>query len=383
MIEIHGPTYKYSGEILDKPEIIFVNDHHYDEFDHCFHVKKLLENSTVDPQLHTLIFDHINHEDELKEYNCVHFPIFLASESQEFVNTDIKINWKEKTKTFNFMINKPRFHRIFLLQLIEHFQLTNFSHSLPWKATDAFLNPLIHRIRTTTDNPHFLNIIDSVTKTNVPITEYKFGPEITMDYGIKNGNFLNAETYKSLLKTTVFEPSCISIISEPIFFEREALVSEKTIMALYGGTFPIWFGGWKCPDSMWYLGFDVFDDIIDHSYEDLPNPIERCYYAIERNMHLLTDFDKTKKLADQCHSRFQHNLDLLQSNVCLKECFAQLDKATPQVRTALLQIMPQFRHRMFEKDFKEVVKNYKNKNTDRRIFGTTATGAEHNKNGLV
>ena len=383
MIEIHGPTYKYSGEILDKPEIIFVNDHHYDEFDHCFHVKKLLENSTVDPQLHTLIFDHINHEDELKEYNCVHFPIFLASESQEFVNTDIKINWKEKTKTFNFMINKPRFHRIFLLQLIEHFQLTNFSHSLPWKATDAFLNPLIHRIRTTTDNPHFLNIIDSVTKTNVPITEYKFGPEITMDYGIKNGNFLNAETYKSLLKTTVFEPSCISIISEPIFFEREALVSEKTIMALYGGTFPIWFGGWKCADSMRYLGFDVFDDIIDHSYEDLPNPIERCYYAIERNMHLLTDFDKTKKLADQCHSRFQHNLDLLQSNVCLKECFAQLDKATPQVRTALLQIMPQFRHRMFEKDFKEVVKNYKNKNTDRRIFGTTATGAEHNKNGLV
>lgn len=383
MIEIHGPTYKYSGEILDKPEIIFVNDHHYDEFDHCFHVKKLLENSTVDPQLHTLIFDHINHEDELKEYNCVHFPIFLASESQEFVNTDIKINWKEKTKTFNFMINKPRFHRIFLLQLIEHFQLTNFSHSLPWKATDAFLNPLIHRIRTTTDNPHFLNIIDSVTKTNVPITEYKFGPEITMDYGIKNGNFLNAETYKSLLKTTVFEPSCISIISEPIFFEREALVSEKTIMALYGGTFPIWFGGWKCADSMRYLGFDVFDDIIDHSYEDLPNPIERCYYAIERNMHLLTDFDKTKKLVDQSHSRFQHNLDLLQSNVCLKECFAQLDKATPQVRTALLQIMPQFRHRMFEKDFKEVVKSNKDKNTDRKIFGTHATGAEHNKNGLV
>jgi hypothetical protein len=369
MIEIHGPTYKYAGEVLDKPEIIFVNDHHYDEFDHCFHVKKLLENSTVDPHLHTLVFDHINHEDELKEYNCVHFPIFLASESQEFFNADIKTNWNLKPNTFNFMINKPRFHRIFLLQLIEHFQLSNYSHSLPWKATDAFLNP---RIRTTTNDPHFLNIIDSINKTSVPVTDYKFGPEVTMDYGIRNGNFLNAETYKHLLKTTVFEPSCISIISEPIFFEREALVSEKTIMALYGGTFPIWFGGWKNADSMRYLGFDVFDDIIDHSYEDLPNPIERCYYAIKRNLPLLIDYNKTKKLADQNHSRFQHNLDLLRSNVCLTECFKQLDKSTPEVQTALLKIMPQFRHRMFEKNFKDHV-----------VLGTPSGNNDYNKTGLV
>ena len=369
MIEIHGPTYKYAGEILDKPEIIFVNDHHYDDVDHCFHVKKLLENSTCNPQLHTLIFDHVNHEDELKEYNCIHFPIFLASESKEFFDADIETNWNVKPNTFNFMINKPRFHRIFLLQLIEHFELTNYSHSLPWKATDAFLNP---RIKNVTDNPLFLNIINGITKTSAPVTDYKFGPERTLDKGILNGNFKNAETYKHLLKTTVFEPSCISIISEPIFFEKEALVTEKTIMALYGGTFPIWFGGWKCADSMRYLGFDVFDDIIDHSYEDLSNPIERCYYAIERNLHLLTNYNKTKKLADQNHSRFQHNLDLLRSNVCLKECFKQLDKSTPEVRTALLKIMPEFRHRMFKKDFKDHV-----------VLGTPAGNNDYNKTGLV
>ena len=33
MIEIHGPTYKYTGEALDKSEIIFVRDHHYNEED--------------------------------------------------------------------------------------------------------------------------------------------------------------------------------------------------------------------------------------------------------------------------------------------------------------------------------------------------------------
>jgi hypothetical protein len=365
MIELLGPSYTYNGEILTKPEIIWINDHCFNEEDQCFHVKTLLENSKVDPQLHTLIFDHINHEDELKDYQCVHFPIFLASESQEFLNADIETNWNHKPKTFNFMINKARPHRIFLLQVIEHFKLTNYSHSLPWQ-DNTIDTARCSNLPKFTDNPTLLNIINGIAKTSAPVTNYKFGPEKTLSKAIINGNFLNAETYKSLLKTNVFEPSCISIVSEPVFFEKEALVTEKTIMAIYGGTFPIWFGGWKCAESMRYLGFDVFDDIIDHSYEDLPNPIERCYYAIERNLHLLTDYNKTKKLADQCYERFQHNLDLLISNVCLEECFAQIDKATPQLRTALMTIMPQFRNEMLETECK-----------DYKIFGS------HKKTGLV
>ena len=59
MIELQGPTYKYNGEVLSEPEIIFINDHCYDEQDQCFHVKKLLDNSSCDPKLHTLIFDQI------------------------------------------------------------------------------------------------------------------------------------------------------------------------------------------------------------------------------------------------------------------------------------------------------------------------------------
>ena len=87
---------------------------------------------------------------------------------------------------------------------------------------------------------------------------------------------------------------------------------------------------------------------------------------------MLTDYNKTKKLADQNHSRFQHNLDLLRSNVCLKECFKQIDKSTPEVQTALLKIMPEFRHRMFEKQLK-----------DYKILGEPIQGANHDKKGLV
>ena len=292
MIEIHGPTYKYAGEILDKPEIIVVRDHHYNEVDHCFHVKNLLENSTCDPYLHTLLFDHVLiHDDILKDYNIILYPTFIAREEREFNQQLIEVDWNKRQCTFNFMINKPRKHREILLQLIKRFNLINYTHSLPWKHNNI---------------------------NSIPVTDYKFGPEVVMDKGIRNGSFKNAETYDKLLKTTVFEPSCISLITEPVFFERESILTEKTIMSIYSGTLPIWVGGWRCADALRSFGFDVFDDIVDHSYQDLDDPFDRCYHAIERNLNLLRDFDLVHKFIQNNKSRFEHNLNLLKNNVFQK-----------------------------------------------------------------
>ena len=292
MIEIHGPSYKYTGEVLDKPEIIFVRDHHYSEEDQCFHIQKLLENSTCDPHLHTLLLDHVLiHDDVLKDYNIILYPTFIAREEREFNQQLIEVDWNKRQCTFNFMINKPRKHREILLQLIKRFNLINYTHSLPWKHNDV---------------------------NSIPVTDYKFGPEVVMDKGIKNGSFKNAETYDKLLKTTVFEPSCISLITEPVFIERESILTEKTIMSVYSGTLPIWVGGWRCADAMRGFGFDVFDDIVDHSYQDLDDPFDRCYHAIERNLDLLQDFDLVNKFVQNNKSRFEHNLNLLKNNVFQK-----------------------------------------------------------------
>tara|TARA_R110002073_G_scaffold140924_1_gene291930 strand:- start:77 stop:670 length:594 start_codon:yes stop_codon:yes gene_type:complete len=191
------------------------------------------------------------------------------------------------------MINKPRKHREILLQLIKRFNLINYTHSLPWKHNDV---------------------------NSIPVTDYKFGPEVVMDKGIKNGSFKNAETYDKLLKTTVFEPSCISLITEPVFIERESILTEKTIMSIYSGTLPIWVGGWRCADALAQFGFDTFDDIIDHSYQCLADPYDRCYKAIELNLKLLKDFEKCKTIIEHNQLRFQHNLALVQSNVFQKNC---------------------------------------------------------------
>ena len=303
MIEIHGPTYRYAEEVLEHPEIIYIRDHHYDETAQCFHVKQLLENSRCNPQQHLLVFDHVNVEYELAGFPHVCLPTFLARENQEFIQQQITPCWTNKTTIFNFMINKPRPHREFLLTLLGYFKLDDYSHSLCWR-----------HIAKTLQVPQYQHVIDSVT-LDVQSTDYVFGSEIWLDQGLRNGSYKNAHTYQDLLQHTVFEPSCISLITEPAFYEKETIVTEKTLMAICGGTMPLWVGGWRIPEYMSQMGFDIFSDVIDHSYQNEPDPWDRCYCAIERNLDLLKKFNS----ADLDITRLQHNYDLLQKNVFLQD----------------------------------------------------------------
>lgn len=321
MIKISGYNYRYNGEVLTKPEIIWIEDHHYDEQQHCYHVEKLVINSDCDPQQHLIIMDGcVRHDDGLSKYNYLCLPLHLSGECQEFIEQNIQPDWTNKTHAFNFMINKPRPHREFLLAMIEHFGLEDYQHTLPWRRINLSRSSL----KAHTHNTHYHHIID--TQINIPVTDYRFGPERVMDQGVLNGNFKNAETYQYLLQKTVFEPTCVSLITEPCFFEHESMFTEKTVMAMYAGTLPIWVGGWRLPEYMQSMGFDIFDDIIDHSYQAMSDPMDRCYYAIERNLDLLKDRARLQDFIARNQTRLQHNLNLLQQNVFWTHCLQTIDR---------------------------------------------------------
>ena len=361
MIEIFGPTYKYQGEILEQPEIIYIQDHHYDEDDQCFHVKHLIANSTCNPDDHLILFNNLGHEDQLQQQQHVCLPIYLSSVCSQFNKQNIVANWKNKTHTFNFMINKPRMHRQFLLLLLEYFELKDFKHTLTWSTLD------LHRdnMKQYTANDLYCDIIDT-TQVNIPFTNYMFGPETLLPQGIMNGVYTNSEIYQNLLQSTVFEPSCVSLITEPAFFQKETQHTEKTVMAIYGGTMPIWVGGWKLAEHLRKLGFDVFDDVIDHSYENMLDPWDRCYYAIKYNIDLLRNRDQTMKfLANNTH-RLEHNLRLLRNNVFLSACLKRLNQYTGSRGNALRSTIPHLCGDELE---------FYRHNTNYRLFGDIPQGA--------
>lgn len=331
MIRVFGPTYQYQGEILTQPAIIYLDDHHYDEANRCFQVEKLLANSECDPQQHLLIIEGLGHDDVLSQYNCMTFPRYVTDVCHQFNNYNIQPDWSKKTFVFNFMINKPRLHRNFLLMLITHFGLTNYTYSLPWKEKHLGSK----RLLALTNNDHYRNIISEYVTTDIPGTAYMFGTEDLLDQGLQNGRFTNQETYDKLLRSTVFEPSCISLITESLFFERETRISEKTIMAIYGGTIPIWVGGWRHADRLSELGFDMFDDIVDHGYQDMLDPLDRCYSAIKRNIDLLRDPDQVRQFVQDNQARLEHNLRLCRSNVFSDQLHNQIKKHDKHTQSEL------------------------------------------------
>ena len=83
-------------------------------------------------------------------------------------------------------------------------------------------------------------------------------------------------------------------------------------------------------------GFDVFDDIVDHSYQDMPDPWDRCYYAIERNLHILQDFETIHRFTLNNKHRLQANLELLESNTFVNN-IQQIAKQQPEKIKKLIE----------------------------------------------
>ena len=78
--------------------------------------------------------------------------------------------------------------------------------------------------------------------------------------------------------------------------------------------FPIWVGGGNCQAEMWKkLGFDVFDDVINHDYQHYDTLLERCVYAFTLNKEILTDIDYATSLRNANIERLKNNRSLILS----------------------------------------------------------------------
>jgi hypothetical protein len=63
------------------------------------------------------------------------------------------------------------------------------------------------------------------------------------------------------------------------------------------------------------MGMDVFDDIIDHSYDKIENPIDRLYCAISNNLEILTNNNRVKELWAKNQHRFANNVDFAKNKL--------------------------------------------------------------------
>jgi hypothetical protein len=136
-----------------------------------------------------------------------------------------------------------------------------------------------------------------------------FTPSIKDNRNIyTDGKNDNVSNFKNKL-FKYYQNTFVEIISETSFTERCYLLTEKTLNSIYGLNFPILLSGQGAVKLLRNMGMDMFDDVIDHSYDQCENPIDRLYLALERNTKVLTNIEYVKQKWKECEPRFKKNVE--------------------------------------------------------------------------
>jgi hypothetical protein len=159
--------------------------------------------------------------------------------------------------------------------------------------------------------------LHTVASTAYPVLEQGF-IKIKNNQGYQSKTYLsrdnkNAEVKIDLNKNfdkglkPIFSHSIVDIINETVFINRSGIITEKYLNTVYGYNFPIYIGMAGSITHLKSLGFDLFDDIIDHSYDNIQDHYTRMITAIRSNQRILEDREFALESWHKCQSRFYNN----------------------------------------------------------------------------
>lgn len=117
------------------------------------------------------------------------------------------------------------------------------------------------------------------------------------------------ENYQDCLMHTE-KRALLSIITEPCFFEKASLFSEKTLQACLSCCVPFFVNMYEAPEYFEKLGFYAFKDLIDYSDMYEPDPAVRTLKLLDANIDLLTHGFDINKFKYEIEHNFRHAQDV-------------------------------------------------------------------------
>lgn len=201
---------------------------------------------------------------------------------QDFLVQMNHIPLKRRKYLFSMCARWPRLQRVLLMKMLLQYNLhqkglisfgvTNKHDNFNRQSTpDKLMN-----LFTEEERKHFPFVIDReiVEERNTEgwnITEWHKNPIYTK---------VNDSVF-SLVCETSFETTKSKTVPEFYFNNQfchnRRFITEKTMMSIYNRQIPILL---TLPNTVSYLrdlGFDMFDDIVDHSYDNEPDPDKRVH----------------------------------------------------------------------------------------------------------
>lgn len=113
----------------------------------------------------------------------------------------------------------------------------------------------------------------------------------------------------------LYANSFVELVNCRLYSEPTVSIDEKYINTIYARNFPVFLGSNCSVQILRESGLDMFDDIVDHTYDTIQNPIDRLVSAVESNYHLISNPEQTKKLWLENQHRFDKNIEFAKNTL--------------------------------------------------------------------
>ena len=308
-------------------------------------IKELLTN----PNFRLIILDV--HEVHNYDYLTKIFNSFDNKERVLFINNDLNIQkicdkknwgvnvsktnfliwncirtWKELYRKENFIKNDSKklflcknknikLHRLYFLSYLQKNNLLkNFNYSNldihQWSEKNLYriknfneqdyddlyesIIQIIDNGRVNTDSEL---LVDEMRDVNITDSGYNFA-----------GNIIEQDYNNTL----------VNVVTESVFFEPMIHLSEKTFKPFAFLQLPIFLASYNHVKNLRdYYGLDLFDDFINHEYDNIKDDTERMKAVVDEVKRLSSKQDEVKKFFTDNQDRFYKNfthLDLILKN---------------------------------------------------------------------
>ena len=295
------------------PSLFNNNNYNYAVSDTVRHVHNIAKtNSTKKVLFVTENIDSHREFSQLSTLNNLYIISthnFLAVEYNDYLHLTPHTKKIKSSTTFLCLTGKPRPHRVQTTYYLIYKNLFNLGiiTFLSGGYSQLDFDP---NVVNTWAMPTHLKL-NRFNKKLYKLNDYKKFGIRSEDY--TTGPLNNSSNFNQL--RDYYEKSYIEIITNPTCIEPSHSLDEKYINSVFGYVFPIFIATNGFVQSIRDLGFDVFDDIVDHSYDNEPNPYYRIKYAIDLNNKLLRDREFLEEKFAECIPRFEANVKHYKENL--------------------------------------------------------------------
>ena len=281
-------------------------------------LKDFIDKHSI-PQKKIFIVNNNSKLNELKHKHeldiNVHSIKFIPNSSNLTLSRIQSVFNENKEGKFFLCHNKsPKPHRYAILVLLKN---QNILEDVNWSLVSGFKfkdELFFCHLFTKEDTQKYNEEIEFFTSIDVKKSEY----ELQEKWFNPNSTEINVEGLPHWMripeKPVTFENSYVNIVTESSFIDSESVVhiTEKSFRPFYFYQLPIFVSS---HNHVKYLkeiyGFDMFEDVINHSYDDVVDNRNRLFEIMKEIKRLNENKEKIKEFYKKNYDRFEKNKNII------------------------------------------------------------------------